>query len=265
MIKMLWKSFGNVEAYAEALKTWRVKFLLYPLLVLCVSALLIASVNIYYFHNFVNNDLPYFAKQITEFTLTKDGISPALEKPYYIKSKDSQNVAAISSDFVDSNEMASMFVAFEKDRFTLHILGDENYRFYADFFEQLKILKDVGLNFDTDKIVINEENVLTFFNYAKKFSFIIFPIVSFWISLFIFILFVLSLSIPAFIMSLRPLPNLGYFGALKISILASTPAMILQSMELALGYNSLGGIFYAILSFIILWKVINRIAINRLM
>ncbi len=261
MIKMLWKSWGSVAAYYNALLNWRFKFLAYAVLLIFVSALFATIPQIYSINKFIDDNTQTIASQMPDAKIKDNILIMPTDELVFVKSNDDKNLLAFTSGFIDYTLTDNLFMAFEKDRISIFAKDSEMNIFYSDIINTFKYFSKFfpSLKISDNEIAINGDSFLKNKKYLKVFLFSSVPSSALFICFFMCVVFTLALSLPVYISTISKLPNLGYIGALKISLLAATPSMILQSLEFGLGYDSSAGFIYALLSFIIAWRVVRRL------
>lgn len=267
MIKFLWQSFGNIDAYKRILTYGVVKTFAYFLfLTILVSG--VKSVFSYRaLSNFLNENEETICKQIPNFEISSTKITIAEKSPIFVKvDNDERTVIAFSEDFFDSNELKEIPIAFEKNRITI----SSEYAEQTFFYDQiLDTISEYEKAFDIK--LLENDNLLKVTPQVAKyilalFKKCLFPILmlGFFSTTFILNAMIwLLLSMPAYMMSLTRVKNFGYFNALKIALLASTTTIVLQTIAFLFTGSENVNPFFALVSFIIIWKVLNLLSLKN--
>lgn len=259
MIKLLWQSFGNVNAYAYVLKQWRWKFVVYFFTISILSGFLISLVKTPEIVKQLDENKDFIIAQFPNGKIENSKFTMPVPSPYFIKSKSGTNIIGFTYDFLEPSQIQTLFFAFEKDRLSFYFDNDETYFFYDKLVNDYN--KVTGLDSSANApVLINKTSAEEFLNYAKSISFFILTPFFLAISLIANAVLVMSITLPAFLLSLTYLPNLKILGALKISIIAASPAIILQTIQALLGFPNISEIFFVLISYYIVWRVIKKLS-----
>ena len=261
MISMIWKSFYDENAYRRALDTWRWKFPLYFLMLCAVFALAVSLPVAKRINAYVFDSADFIISQIPDGKIKNGRFTMSAPSPHFVKLKNGQNFMAFSEGLLDSNQTEGLFMSLEKDRITVYGGPDyEEYFFLSDIEKQVKEASKGAKTELAEGIPVNGAALAGLLPTVRILTFMCLPAFMFCMAAVMLAIIAFSLSLPVFIASLSIMPGLRYVGALKIALLAATPAMVFFALELALGYNSFGGFIYMLLCFVIAWRVMRRLA-----
>ena len=259
MLKMLLQSFGDSKAYAWALENWRWKFVLYFLLLALISGFAVLhsmlpeiKSNIDYAKEFITPQFPNAKIENSRFSMSE-------KSPYFAKSKSGENIIAFTEDFIYPPQTKGLFMAFERDRLTIYFGNYENCLFYDELVGDYN--KFSGLDSSANApLLINKEKADEFLDRIGKLSFFIFTPFFVSVALIANAVLIVSITIPSFLLSFAYMPSLGLGGALKIAILAATPTIVLQTLQVLLGFPNVSEIFFVFVSYYIVWRVLRKLA-----
>jgi hypothetical protein len=264
MISMLWKSIYDANAYAYALKNWRWKFALYFLFVCAVFTAVTTVPMMSRINDALFKDIDAVAAQIPEGVIKDGRFSMDVPSPHFVKLSNGQPFMAFSNELLDSRQTKGLLLSLEKDRITIYGPAGETYYFLAPNEELIALYLKEMFNIDsTDGIAVNGELFSKFVPFVKFGCYLVLPFLIFGIAALMMIMMALSLSVFVFVLSLTRLTTLGYLGAIKVSLLATTPAMLFFAVESVLGYGTSGGVIYMILSFVIVLRVMRRLSASQ--
>lgn len=263
MLKMLLKSFGDSQAYAEALKNWRWKFALYFVLVAVISSLLLTVAETPILERDIDANKEFISAQFPNAKIENAKFSMSEKSPYFAKSKSGKNLIGFTEDFLEPNQTKGLFFAFEKDRISFYLNGSETYFFYDEFVREYNKVMSPDSPEDAT-LLINKQKVEEFADYVK--SILPFAIAPFYLAICLVAngVLVVSIAIPTFLLSLTYLPALRLIGALKFAVLAASPAVILQTLQAILNFPNISEIFFVFVSYYIVWKVMRKLSISNL-
>lgn len=263
MLKMLLKSFGDSKAYAEALKTWRWKFTLYFIFLSVLSGLLLAMVETPKLKGDIDSNKEFICSQFPNAKIEGAKFSMSEKSPYFAKSKSGENLIGFTEDFLEPNQTKGLFFAFEKDRISFYLNGNETYFFYDEFVREYnKVMYPDSP--EGAPLLINKQKAEEFANYVK--SILPLAVAPFYLVICLIAngILVVSIAIPTFLLSLTYLPALRLIGALKFAVLAASPAIILQTLQAILGFPNISEIFFVFVSYYIVWRVMRKLSISNL-
>ena len=260
MISFLWKSFYDARAYNSAIQTWKFKALLYFVLVSFVSSIFASALSVPAFIGILDAEAAHFSSQIPECEIGEKGFAFPHEKPVFVKLKDGRNFIAFTSDFLDPQDMDGVFAAFEKSWITFKTGADAEKRMpYSEIWQWYSSV------YPSEKsIKINPENAAKFLGYLKKYSIFAMPIFNFFMAMLSNAAIIVSVLIPAHLLAARMLKNPTIFGSIKMSALASTPAILLSSAGLVFGMSNFAVMVFALLSFALVWKMTRKVAVLQI-
>lgn len=258
MIPLLWKCFYDANAYNSVLKTWKFKTAIYFFFISFIASFLADLSSIPYLHKFLSEEAQTISSQIPNCRITENGIDLAGESPVYVKLSNGKDFMGFTSGFIPPEKLESLMFAFEKDWISFNLNGGFEKR--VPYSEILQYYKSVYP--EKTEIAVNSDSALDFIAYLKTVLIFAFPVFNFAFAIMSSALMLLSVAIPAYILSSKLMPDIKFSGALKIALIASTPAIILSAAGGIL--TNMGSFVFAMLSFAIVWKMTRRIAVLRL-
>ena len=261
MIKMLWKSCYDANAYAFALKNWRWKFALYFLFLCTLFALATSLPAAKRLANILSENMDFMAEQIPDGKIKGGAFTMPNSSPHFVTLKSGEPVMAFSNELLDSIQTKGLFFSVEKDRMTFYS-GPENeqYIFFSESEKELAEFASAMFGIDTSEYIpVNGETFKKVMSFSKVFIYFMMPLAMFALAVFMAFIMMFAISIPVFISSMLRMPSLGYFGALKIALIATTPALICFAAETIVGTASSGGFLYMIVCFVIVMHVMRRL------
>lgn len=258
MISLLWKCFYDANAYNSVLKTWKFKTVIYFFFISFIASCFADLSSIPYLHKFLSEEAHTISVQIPTCKITESGIDLKSGPPVYVKLSDGRDFIGFTSDFIPSEKLESLMFAFEKNWISFNLNGDFEKR--IPYSEVMQYYKSVYP--EKTEIAVNPDSALDFIEYLKAAVLFAFPIFNFAFAIMSSALMLLSVTIPTYLLSLNIMPDIKLSGAVKIALIASTPAIILSAAGGLL--TNMGSFVFAMLSFVIVWKMMRRIAILRL-
>lgn len=258
MISLLWKSFYDASAYNYVLKTWKFKTVIYFFFVSLIASIFANLGSIPYLYNFLNDEAKTISSQIPNCKITETGFDFKSDTPLYVKLSNGKDFIGFSENFIPSEKLENLLFAFERDWISFNLTdGFEKRVPYAEILQYYKTIYP-----NETEILINPDTSLKFIEYLKGVTLLIFPAFNFAFAIMTSTLMLFSVTIPTYLLSLNLMPEIKLTGAIKIALIASTPAIILSSIGGL--FSNFGSFVFAMLSFVIVWKMMRRIAILRI-
>lgn len=258
MISLLWKCFYDANAYNLVLKTWKFKTVIYFFFISLIASFFADLSSIPYLYKFLSEEADTISSQIPNCKITESGIDLQSENPVYVKLSSGKDFIGFTSGFIPPEKLENLLFAFEKNWISFNLNGDFEKR--VPYSEVLQYYKSVYP--EKTEIAINPDSALGFIEYLKAATLFAFPVFNFVFAIMSSALMLLSVTIPTYILSINVMPDIKISGAVKIALVASTPAIILSAAGGLL--TNIGSFVFAMLSFVIVWKMMRRIALLRL-
>lgn len=242
------RSFWSPLAYKNAL-SWKWKILGYFFLLALFSAIILSVAMHPRYENFIN-------KQAKPALADFQSIEIIDNK---VKTKDSQNY---SYDLADGTGLLSISETQNpapKD-YIISIEGDKVI-VASTVFPLSDFLQSLGIK---DNITIDKAEIFALLDSFLSLYYIFTPPMLFLSVLASNLFFVLILSIAAYTMLMTSPLKLGYFSALKISVLAITPMTLFQSISPFFTNQDSAGFLYGLISIALTWYVIRKLGVAAL-
>lgn len=257
MFKLLWQSFGNAQAYANAIKNWRWKFAVYFFALSIGCALLVALVEIPEIKNQIDAQKDFILEQMPNGKIENSKFTMSQKSPYFVKSKTGTNIIGFTDGFLEPEQTRTLIAAFEKDRLSFYWGEDETYFFYEKFVSDYNKLN--GLDSAANApLLVNKASANDLIESVKASAFAVFAPFIVVFTIIANAILVMSISLPAFLLSITYAPNLRFLGAIKFSIIASTPAILLQTVQTLAGLSAINSVFFVFVSYYIVWRVMRK-------
>jgi|GEM_PF-6034452 len=242
-------SFWSAKVYAYAC-SWRGKIWAYFFSLMLLATLISAPANIILLENFLDHELGYILRDFPEFKVQDGIIQTPEEKIYTFSSRAEVPVFAISASTIDNAD--DFLFVIEKDK----IIFNKAYAFMGD-----KTIKGAfeKSDFVFDKNFINSQIQIL----RKTFYIVLLPMV-FFVTLVQSSFYLMIIIFACFFMSRNILPSLNFSKILRISILAITPMILLQSISTYFSGATNISSFYGFISITLVWYILRKIAQQNL-
>jgi len=242
-------SFWSPKIYAYVC-SWRKKIWAYFFMLIALATLIMVPAQILLMENFINHELSYILRDFPEFKIQDGIIQTPEDKVYIFSTREEVPIFAISASPITDADNFLFYI--EKDK----IIFNKKYPFFeaqslATAFQES--------DFVLDKNFIKEQIQ----NMRTTFYIIVFPI-QFLLILLESIFYLMIIVFASYFFSLNILPNLGFAKILRISILAITPMILLQSLSAYFpGAENISS-FYGFVSITLVWYILRQIAVLKL-
>ncbi len=233
IFKMLYLSFGSVEAYRRAVFGWRWKIAAYFALLTLLSCVLAMIATMGTIEKFYDDSITPALAELAKVKVSDGMVKTPNGADVELKGADGRVFAIASEKLLDASRTKGLMFAFERDRVSFYLPdGGESSMSLKDYDQ---LLGDRGV----DAIFPSRDTLL----------YVITPLVC----LFFFVLpmnliFWGLMTIAVYILSRTLYPQLSLGGGARLALCALTPSVVVDILSMsAFGYP-MQGFAYALIS-----------------
>lgn len=230
---MLWLSFGNTDAYKNAVFGWKWKSVLYFFLLSLLSSASAMLATHRVLGEFYDGSIAPALELLKGVKVENGRVKTPDGADVELRGRDGKVFAVASQNYVDAVKTKDLMFAFERDRVSFYLPdGGETFFSLAGYD---KLLDGRGVD-----AMLPSKNTLLY---------IIAPLAC----LFLFVIptnavFVSLTTIAAFVLSRTVYPILTFWQSARLALCALTPSIVVDIVSVSAFGNPVNGFVYALIS-----------------